>query len=60
MNAPVDGSGVNFSDTMLRTDPSTWVYWNDSLYPSTESSDSVYHACWTNMDWNFRAPKGLC
>lgn len=60
MNAPVDGAGVNFSSTMLRTAPSTWVYWNDSLYPSSESADSVYSACWTNMDWNFRAPKGSC
>ena len=60
MNAPVDGSGVNFSNTMLRTAPSNYVYWNDSLYPSSERADSPYSVCWTNMDWNFRSPQGLC
>jgi hypothetical protein len=60
MNAPVNGSGVNYYDTMLRTDPSTWVFWNDSLYPSTEFGDPPYSACWAARDWDFRTPQGSC
>jgi hypothetical protein len=60
VNAPVDGIGVNFNNTMLRTDPDHWVYWNDSLYSSYERSESPYTACWTSRDWVFRAPKGNC
>lgn len=60
LNAPVDGGGVNFKDTMLRTSPSTWAFWNNSLYPSTTRANSPYHLCVISAYWSFRAVNGLC
>jgi hypothetical protein len=60
VNAPVDGNGINFANTMIRTAPNNWVFWNDTLYPSSENPAAPYVLCWTNTDWNFRAPRDHC
>lgn len=59
MSAAVDGVGVNFKNTKIRTAPSTYYLWSDGSYPSDERFRTPYVVCWTYMDWQFRAGKNL-
>jgi hypothetical protein len=56
MNAPLDGSGVNFVDTRLRADPGTWNLWTAS---SSSFPTDPYNVCWTHQYYEWRAGRNL-
>ncbi len=64
LNAPVDGAGVNFKDTLLRVNPDVYEVFLQDDFDGSDYVEPPYYPCWTGYDgrkWSkFRAKHASC
>jgi hypothetical protein len=62
LNAPVDGAGVNFQDTLVRVNPNDYRVFLQADFSAAEIQNPPYHICWSGgrKYSKFRAKHASC